>query len=159
MAKKDKDLTQDDASSKKIQELEAKVTELEEAYIRARADYANFENRVKQQQSQFIKITTATILSKFMEILDNLEIAAKHIDDSGLDMVIDQIHKLLKEEGVTEVEAHNQEFDPQYMECDEMVTGEKNKVIQVIRKGYWLDKHLIRPAKVTVGNGETQTQK
>lgn len=154
MAKKDTPKTKPD-DKKQLEALQTRVAELEEAYARARADYHNFESRVKQQQSQFIKITTATILSKFIDILDQLEMAAKHIDDNGLHLVIDQTHKMLQTEGVTPVKALDQEFDPQQMECSDMVPGPKNQVVQVIQKGYWLDKHLIRPAKVLVGNGET----
>jgi len=156
MAKKD---TKQEEKSPKIEELETKVVELEEAYARARADYANFEKRVKQQQSQFMRIASVTVLAKVMGILDNLEMAAKHISDPGLDLVVDQANKLLEEEGATEVKALDQVFNPESMECQEMVPGEKDIVQKVVQKGFWLDSHLIRPAKVLVGNGEKATSK
>lgn len=135
------------------QELADRIAQLEEAYARSRADYANLEKRIKQNQQQFVAVTTATILSKFIFILDDLERAAAHIQDSGLDMVVEQIKKMLADEGVTALEPDG-EFDPITMECADMVEGENNQVVEVVAKGYQMGDHLIRPAKVTVGKGE-----
>lgn len=141
-------------SGKNQAELEAKIQELESAYQRARADYVNLENRIKANQDQFATLITATVLSKFIEILDNLERAAAHIEDQGVKMIIDQMNKLLDEERVTPVETEGKDFDPQIMECTDKIPGEKDKVVKEVRKGYWLaGKHLIRPAQVMVGDG------
>jgi molecular chaperone GrpE (heat shock protein) len=40
------------------------------------------------------------------------------------------------------------------MEAVEMVEGEKNKVVEVIQKGYKLNDKLLKPARVKVGLGD-----
>lgn len=141
------------------QDLLEKIAELESSYQRARADYANLEKRVQSNQQQFASLVTATILSKFINIVDNLEMAAAHINDQGVKMILDQMRKLLEDEQVTPVKTVGKTFDPNIMECTELVAGEKDKVVTEVQKGYWLmNKHLIRPAKVTVGDGSSNKE-
>lgn len=144
-----------DTNHSELDELREQLAQAEQNYLRARADYTNLEQRVKQQQSQYIAITTATILGKFVDIVDNLERAAKHIDDPGLNMVTQQLHRILVEEGVEVIEPSDEAFDPEIMECVESVPGHKDQVVTVNQKGYRFGSHLIRPAKVKVGNGDT----
>lgn len=149
-SKKDKQTSQEQMQQQ-IEQLQNQVETLTDSFNRARADYVNLEKRMTAQQGQFVKLASATILAKMLNLLDNLERAAEHIDDPGLEMVIKDFYKLLAEEGATPIEAEGQDFDPQTMECVERVDGPANKVVAVVKSGYWLDKHLIRPAQVTVG--------
>lgn len=148
----------DENTQSTIEKLTEENQELKESFARARADYINLENRVAQQNAQFAKITTATILGKFIAIVDNLERASAHINDEGLTMVLHQTHKMLEDEGVEEMSPKGESYDVSTMECLQLVDGEKDIVLEVVQKGYQLGDHLIRPAKVLVGNG-TQPQK
>lgn len=138
------------------QELQARIDELENAYARARADYQNLERRVEQRQAQFIQLTKASVITRFINLFDNLEIAAQHLNDPGLDMIMTQVNQLLSDEGVIEADTEGQVFDPETMECVETVAGEKDRVVKVVQKGYLLGDRLIRPAKVHVGNGSKE---
>ena len=40
------------------------------------------------------------------------------------------------------------------MDCLEVVKGSKNKVIEVVKKGYQLHGHVLRPAQVKVGGNK-----
>lgn len=137
-----------------IEELNNKIKELEENYTRARADYINLEQRMVNQQAQFTKAITASIFEKFISILDNLELAAAHINDQGLKLVMDQVHKMLEDQGVVSFETKGLEFDPQTMECIDKVDGVENQVVEEVQKGFKLGNHLIRPAKVKVGQAK-----
>ncbi|MFA5749952.1 MAG: nucleotide exchange factor GrpE [Candidatus Shapirobacteria bacterium] len=131
--------------------LEQKNIELEDRLKRSLADYANFERRIESQRQLFITLTTTAIVTKMIEILDDLYLTYKHLQDSGLKMTIDKFTSVLKSEGLEEILAKNQEFDPQFMECIEVVEGKNNFVIDVKKIGYKLNGHVIRPAQVTVG--------
>jgi molecular chaperone GrpE (heat shock protein) len=45
------------------------------------------------------------------------------------------------------------------MDAIETVPGEKNKVVETVLKGYFLNNKLLRPARVKVGNGEKPINK
>lgn len=140
------------------QDLELQVQKLQEAYQRARADYTNLENRVKANQEQFASLVSATILTKVIGIIDHLELAARHLNDQGINMILEQMKRLLEEEGVTPLETVGQTFDPLRMECSDKVDGPADQVVTELSKGYMLGKHLLRPAKVTVGSGDSKQE-
>ena len=83
--------------------------------------------------------------------------AATHIKDSGLDMIIKQFMETLKVEGLQLIESDGKTFNPLTMDCVEAVPGKKDQVIETLNKGYLLYDKVLRPAKVKVGSGEPLT--
>lgn len=134
--------------------LKRRVEELEDSWKRALADYHNLEKRIAKQQQNFVRLANVSLIDKLLGVLDDLERALEHIKDEGLKMVHTQFWDVLSTEGVEEIKAQGEKFDPETMDCVEMVPGPKNKVIKVQLKGYSLNSHVIRPAKVEVGKGK-----
>ena len=141
----------------KLIALEQKTIELEDRLKRSLADYANLEKRIESQRQLFVTLATTAIVIKMIEILDDLYLAFNHLQDQGLKMAIDKFVNVLKSEGVEEITASNQEFNPETMECIEVVKGKENQVISVKKIGYKLNDHVIRPAQVTVGKTDQVT--
>ncbi|MCH7951705.1 nucleotide exchange factor GrpE [Patescibacteria group bacterium] len=137
-----------------IEKLQGKVGELEGNWKRALADYRNLEKRVREQQKSFVRLANLSLIDKLLGVLDDLERATVHIKDRGLKLVLDQFKAVLETEGVREIEVEGKEFDPEAMDCIEMVEGPKNKVVKTLLKGYTVNDHVIRPAKVQVGKGK-----
>jgi molecular chaperone GrpE len=137
--------------------LEQKTVELEDRLKRSLADYANLEKRIESQRQLFITLATTAIVVKMIEILDDLYLSLDHLKDPGLKMAIDKFVGVLKSEGVEEIEALGQEFNPEIMDCIEVVKGKENQVISVKKIGYKLNGHIIRPAQVTVGKSDQIT--
>lgn len=136
---------------KKNKKLEEKIKDLEEKWKRALADYYNLEKRVEKEKGKFVKFANAVLLDKLLGVLDNLERAERHLEDEGLKMSLDQFRSVLQSEGVMEIKVLGQNFDAETMDCAEVVKGPKNVVMKVINKGYKLNNHVLRPAKVEVG--------
>lgn len=128
--------------------------ELANKLARALADYANLEKRFEKESSHVIKFANASLLGEILSVKDNLERASKTIKDNGIKMVLEQLETILKDQGVREIETTN--FDPSLMECEDVVVGEKDKVIEVLAKGYTLHDSLLRRARVTVGKGKAK---
>jgi len=137
----------------KIKELEAKVNELENNWKRALADYINFKNRVEEERVGIVSFANSVLISRFLIILDNLELLDKHIDDEGLKCILKDFRQILVDENVREMEALGKEFDSSKMEAIETVEGEKNKVVEVTQKGYYMQDKLLRPTRVKIGKG------
>jgi molecular chaperone GrpE len=127
------------------------IDQLKEQLARSQADYQNLEKRIEQQRQLFITLATSTIISKMIDVLDDLYITQSHLKDQGLEIAINKFIAVLKVEGLEEIIADSQEFDPNLMDCLEVKKGIENQVLEVRKKGYKLNGQVIRPAQVIVG--------
>ena len=131
-----------------------KLVDLELKWKRALADYANLEKRIDKEKEVFVKFSNAQLLQRLLPILDDLERAEQHLKDQGLALAISKFKEILQKENLTEIKTQGEEFNPELMEATEIVKGPKNRVVEVINKGYLLNNKVLRVAKVKVGNGE-----
>ncbi len=138
----------------KISELEARIQELENNWKRALADYKNLEKRVTEEKEEVMVFSNWVLVAQLLPILDNLELLQKHVDDTGLKMIVKEFEDVLKNEGLEEIETNDKEFDPSIMDAVETIEGNPDKVMEVLQKGYKLKNKLIRPAKVKVGKSK-----
>lgn len=145
--------TKNQKDNQEIEVLSSKIIELEQNHKRVLADYQNQERRHKERESQIIKFAQATLIEKILLSLDSLEMAQTHLKDKGLQIVIDQFLKTLEGEGLKTIDTDNSAFDPNTMDCLELVSGQKDQVIETVSKGYLLYEKVLRPAKVKVGSG------
>ncbi len=139
---------------KKTKGVEEKLENFENRLKRALADYANLEKRVEREKEDFVRLANAQLVDKLLPVLDDLELCEKHLKDKGVSLVSGQFREVLESEGLEEIKASGEKFDPETMDCVEIVAGPKNKVVEVALKGYLLNNRVIRPAKVKVGQGE-----
>jgi len=144
---------------KKKSELEEKALDLENKWKRALADYANLEKRLDREKDNFVKFANKTLLLRLIPIVDDLDLAQRHLRDQGLALVAGKFHELLKSEGLTEFSPLGETFNPDFMEAVEIVKGQKNKVIEVVFPGFKIEDKVLRPAKVKVGEGGKSSKK
>lgn len=140
-------------TEEKLSSAEDKLNATEDKFKRILADYQNQERRHKEQESQIIKMASASLLEKILLDLDALQMAQNHLKDKGLQMVIDKFNNTLNQEGLTKINSDDQDFDPLIMDCTEVVPGEKDKVVETVSDGFLLFDKVLRPAKVKVGSG------
>lgn len=147
------------AKPKKIkQPVDQRASELllmEAQWKRALADYQNLEKRTHNERLNYIRLANTALLAQLIPVADDLERAMNHLNDQGLRLVYNQFMTVLKNEGLTEIEALNQTYNPETMECIDRVEGKKDLVYRVDQKGYMMGEAVVRPAKVAVGNGLT----
>ena len=139
--------------------LRDQVKELEENWKRALADYQNLTKRVEKERWEAVLFATGSLLSKILKIADDLRLAvAPHPDQPWLKLIHADLTKILKDEGISEIDAAAKPFDPQTMECVQQVDGPKNTIVKVVQMGYKLHDKILRPAGVEVGKGEETNQ-
>jgi len=149
-------------SKKEVKEegyLSEKVDRLEAQLKHALADYHNLSKRIEKNQSRWRDRVAARVIDKMLDVYDDFVRAEEKIGDKGLSMAEDQFWSILSSEGVEKIEPQGQEFDADRMDCVKMVNGPKNEVIKVTQTGYLLNDEVIRPAKVTVGQGSLEPKK
>lgn len=126
---------------------------LDDQLKRALADYQNLTKRVEAEKLEFVKYVLEQFLLKLLPVVDSLEAAEAHLKDQGLTLALQQFKSILTDEGVKEMNLINQSFDPKLAECVEIVSGQKDIVVEVTQKGFLLNDKVLRPARVKVGKG------
>lgn len=138
-----------------VQEINKLRQELEEwkrRYLRAIADYQNLEKRVAQEQRDKIKLASKNIVFKILPILDILEKAESIVSDQGISFAVKLFRDVLREEQVEKTEVVGKKFDPNIMECIDVVSSDKeDEVVEEVRAGYTIFGKVIRVAQVKVG--------
>lgn len=145
----------DKAKSKKeiekVEHLKKLVEEYKNKYLRALADYQNFEKRIQERNEDLVRNATKRVLLDMLPFLDNLEKAEVFLKDEGLKIIKNQFYQSLEKEGLKEIELLGKEFDPHLAEAIGVTEGEKDNIVtEVVRKGYTLGDKVIRVAQVKV---------
>ena len=144
------------AKSDKTNEELQRVTETAK---RAIADLQNLKRRQEEEKIHWIKMANADLMKRILPILDNLDLAKKHMPEGaegwykGIEMSINQLQQTMLDAGLTPLETVGQPFDPEKHEAITQGPGEKDTITEEFEKGYKLGDYIIRHAKVKVGDG------
>jgi molecular chaperone GrpE len=104
------------------------------------------------------------VILNILPVLDDLDRAIKSIPEKlahltwtdGIRLIQRKLQATLEAQGVTEIKALGENFDPSIHEAVAQTTGEDGKVIEEAQRGYKLHGRVIRPVYVIVGNGKQQ---
>lgn len=154
MSKKKKDIEEEliQEADEEIENIDDnRIAELEGQLKRALADYKNLEKRVEEKRQEWVLTSNRILIERLIPVLDDLFLAQKHIQDDGLNMSIQKFQDVLAEEGVEVIKTKDQNFDPNTMECVSVQEGDKDKILEEVRRGYKMNENVIRPAQVIVG--------
>jgi len=132
---------------------------------RAQADFINLKRRSEQEKGEILKIANAELAGGILPVLDDLTRALEHIDGpmaednwvEGIRLIERKLRAGLESQGIREIKALGEKFDPNLHEAAMYSQGKEGVVIQEIQKGYMLYDRVIRPSMVVVGNGETES--
>jgi len=133
---------------------------------RAQADFTNFKRRNEQERQEFNTYANANLILGLLPVIDDLERAldavpakyAKHDWVEGVRLVERKFKTILEGQGVKQIKASGESFDPNFHEALRQESGDEGIVIEEFQKGYMLKDKLLRPARVVVGNGEADTK-
>jgi len=163
--KEEKPSKQTAALEEKIKALEAINADYIRSLQRERADFENFRKRNQCVMADSYASGTADTIEAILPVLDNFERALCALSDEekeqpfakGVFMVYKQLSDILKNMGLTEIDAHGEAFDPNLhhavmQECAE--EGQKEGCVsEVFGKGYMLNGKVLRHSMVKVTGG------
>ncbi len=144
-------------SEAKIKELEEKLADSQDKYLRTLAEYDNFRKRTTKEREGIYKDAYVDAVKNLLPVIDNLERVMTLEGDEkfmeGLRLILNSVHETLEKMGVKEIEAKT--FDPNVhnavMHVDDENLGE-GEIVEVFQKGYILGERVIRYAMVKVAN-------
>lgn len=142
--------------------LQAEFDEMEDKFLRARAEIANMANRGKNEREQLQKYRSQDLAKKLLPSIDNLERAlATEVSDEqgaslkkGVEMVLESLKHALKEEGIEKIPANGEPFDPTLHQAVQTVPATDelpaDTIVEVLQEGYKLHDRVLRPTMVIV---------
>lgn len=145
-------------------DFQAEAAKLKDLALRARADLENFRKRSLREKEDAIRYANNGLLEKLLPVIDNFELgldAARNATDAasvlqGMSMVQRQLQDFIRSQGLEEVPADGEAFDPNKHDAvSQEFSAEvpEGQVIRQVRKGYKLKDRLLRAASVIVSKG------
>lgn len=131
-------------------------------YMRLQAEFDNYRKRTLREKMDLVASGGQDVIKSMLSVLDDMYRAVAASDKSediaalreGERLVLQKFEEALRQKNVTEIEAQDKEFDPNFHEAvARFAAGEdkKGKVIDVVQRGYMLGDKVLRYAKVVVG--------
>ena len=152
-----------ESSAETVEELKKKLEEMNDKYLRLSAEYDNYRKRTLKEKMELTKSAGASVILALLPVIDDFDRALAHLDDAkdldavkeGILLIYSKFKEFLAQQGVTEIEATNKDFDTDHHEAITKIPAPneemKGKVIDTVEKGYMLNDKVIRFAKVVVG--------
>ena len=137
--------------------LEEELTSQKDKYLRLVAEFDNFKKRNVRDRIELLKYASEEMITALLPVLDDLERArgAGQLSE-GLELIYQKLVGTLEQKGLQPMKATGKEFNPDLHDALSQVPAEKksdkNKVVDEIEKGYYLNDKVIRHAKVVVGS-------
>jgi len=131
------------------------------SWQRAQADFVNYKRRTEQERNEMVMLASATLMLNLLPVLDDLERALDNVSEKlsritwvdGIVLIYRKLKATLEGNGLSEIKALGETFDPNFHEAALYDDGEEGKVIEELQKGYMLHDRVLRPAMVKVGKG------
>jgi molecular chaperone GrpE len=152
-----------EAPEEEVQDMQAKIDELNDKYLRLYAEFDNYRKRILKEKLEYNKMATADLIASLLTILDDFDRAMKlsetteNIDAvrEGERLIFNKLKTILEQNGLQEMSSLGEPFNTDLHEAITSVPAPseemKGKIIDETMKGYMLNGKVLRYAKVVVG--------
>ena len=145
------------------EKLQIELDEQKDKYIRLFADFDNYKRRTAKERIDLIQTAGKEIITSLLDVLDDCDRAEKQLQNStdldqiktGVQLVFGKLRSTVQAKGLKAMESINTDFDVEKHEAITEIPAPtenlKDKVVDEVQKGYYLNDKIIRFAKVVVG--------
>ncbi len=146
-------------AEQQIADLQAKLTEASDAFLRAKAEAENTRRRAEEEMAKARRFAVESFAESLLPVRDSLE-AAILIQNAAPEQLLEGVHATLRQ--MTQALERNKvmaiappagtKFDPHQHQAISVVPAEQEAgtVVAVLQKGYLIAERVLRPALVTV---------
>jgi len=150
------------AAGELLRAAEQKAAELNDAWLRAKAETENLRRRAQEDIAKAHKYAVEKFAGEMLPVKDSLEAALATENATaealkgGVELTLKQLTAAFEKSGLVEINPMGDKFDPHRHQAISAVEdeGEPNRVLQVLQKGYALNERVIRPALVNVSKAK-----
>lgn len=143
---------------KDLEEKELKLAEYISHIQRLQADFENYKKHTEKQQSQTIAYANEGLILKILDVYQDFERALSSCETAeelreGLEIIYSKLKKTLEKEGLEEIPAEGEKFDPfkhEALMAEANDDYESGMVIEELAKGYALKDKVIKYSMVKV---------
>jgi len=144
-------------------DLQNKIIDLNDRYLRLYSEFDNYRKRTLKERIELSKTASADVIRALLPVVDDFERAIKswgsdEIEDphlEGIKLISNKLQNILTQQGLEEIPAMGLAFNTDSHEAITQIPAPtkelKNKIVDVVEKGYTLQGKVIRFAKVVVG--------
>ena len=135
-----------------------------DAYLRLYAEFDNYKKRTARDKADWIKFASSDVLEALLPVLDDFErgLAAQakehpgSADTEGFTLIYQKLSETLKQKGLVAIDVKaGDDFNVDIHDAIARIPAPqeklKGKIVDVTQKGYKLGDHVIRYAKVVMG--------
>lgn len=138
--------------------LAAENAELQDRFLRSRAEFENFRRRSEREKAGVIEYAEGEAVRKILPVVDDFERALKQETSDrdyarGIELIYQHLMEALQRVGLEPIESTGKAFDPNLHHAIESVPSEEvddHTVLDELQKGYNFRGKLLRPAMVRV---------
>jgi len=134
--------------------------------LRLQADIETLRKRKERDVASAHKYALEKFVADLLPVRDSLEMGLAAADSAdaaklkeGSELTLKMLASAMEKYNIQEINALNEQFNPEYHEAMSMQVREDvppNTVITVVQKGYLLNDRLVRPAMVIVSRAAAQ---
>jgi len=151
-----------DEGKVQVEELEARIADLEDKNLRMMAEFDNYRKRTNKEKLELMSTAGERIFKEMLPLIDDFERAVEAMEKTddieavreGIRLIQQKFMSFLEKEDVHPIETEGVDFNTDEHEAvTTFAAGEeqKGKVIDCTQRGYKLGEKVIRFAKVVVG--------
>ena len=154
---------EDEKTAKEIDELNKKISSLQEALLRNQAELQNYKRRRDEESEKQLKYKNEDLIVEILSVVDNFERAIRMDDNDlsdevskfldGFKLIYGNMINILEKFDVKEISSDGVSFDPEFHHAvltDHDESKPSGVVLEVLQKGYMYKDRVVRPAMVKV---------
>ncbi len=158
----EKDASVSESCSELKEDLENKLAEMNDKYLRIYSEFDNYRKRTIKEKIELGKYANGELITSLLPILDDFERALSLMvrtaeNDAiitGMELIYNKFFKILEQQGLKPIMSKGEVFNTDFHEAVTKIPAEneelKGRVYDEIQKGYILNDKIIRYAKVVV---------
>ena len=160
--KSDENLQEDIPQTVDLEELQQRLEEKEDRYLRLYAEFDNYKRRTQRERLEMMETAGSKTMKALLPVLDDFDRAAQlaesddataEIWNNGIGLVRKKLLSALAAQGLKPMDSTGKDYDSDLYEAVTEIPNPEmsGKVVDTIERGYTLNGRIIRHAKVVVG--------
>lgn len=145
----------------KVEEMGHKLAEMNDKYMRIYSEYENYRKRTSAEKASLILNGGKDVIKLMLPVIDDMERALENMAEGdaakeGMQLILKNMMNALQQKGLKPMDAKGLKFDENFHEAITQIPAPtpeaKGTVIDVVKKGYFLNDEVLRFAQVVVAN-------